>query len=600
MYIKYEAKNELIKITGYDNTGALIDKLPVSKISIFNKVNETYYLIKDYTVVDYITEFNFDSSLLIDKEKVYIDIYINNTLYKNKVPIDYINTLQRLYYSLSYSTNIGSRLSNTSFLKRTTLGLPKWSTAYKEDISNYSKLFYPIFYIAERNFYSVQQALEDNLQNKSRNNYIYTKKPVGIVSINNKNIPITHIRDKEMITSITKTELPLTNINIFNSNYKLLNLPVMLDKVFNKLFVQTSKSTILRIEGTNSKRLPISESIFCDGITYTCTFNEYRSITNISILNMSGDEEPDIICTNYLNLTKDQTNFRKNYKNSIAFNKEKELSLPLYIYNNDTNTINSFYSNKWSQNSDFEDSYYCPDLKDNKGLFITDDQDIVSIVPTYLSKEDKDLLYLENDGQLGLEDYTYKIVTSQIRKNINTQLEIFSSNNNNSIVSMTDDNVMEDNVVQFEIDLRSFIDNFGNNEVYIYLEVDGVRYYLNNSGEFQEQKTTMLISNKNPIYISYGTENISYMTLVLQYNELNFQASCVKNLLITEDANMVSNKLYHNGSNLISLYNNTYYKLDLNKDYAELINDNTVNIQTDNKVTIINKEGNKDGYSINN
>lgn len=596
MFIKYEAKNEQINISCFDEEGISIDNKVISKVGLYNKVKDSYYLIQEFTDLSNIT---FDQSKMMQPDKLFIDIYVGNRLYKSKVEVNYTSTFKRVLYNLSYTSTAGSRLTTNQFLRRCTFGLPKWSTAYKEDISNYSKTFYPIFYIAERNFYLVQQALENNLNNITTTKYHYSKKPVGMVSMGGKNIPITHIRDKEMITDISKEVVSTIKPSLFSKSLTTIVYPLVLDKVFNKLFIKSDKICTFRIEGINGNRLPISESVYCDGINYTCTFNEYKKITAIKIIKLQSDEEPSVICTNFLNLQKDQLNFIKNYKITPAFDKAKEYNSPLYIFNKDTNSINSYYNKEWMSYGDFEDSYYCPELAESKAIFITDDNDVVGLTDTALSKEDYEYLNLENDEKLKLEENVKQIVVSQLRKDLTTTMPIFSSNNNNTIVTTTDDSIMTDNKVEFEINTKNFISSFGSQEVYIYLEVDGNRMYLTDEGSFVQDKTRFLLTNKNSLYIAYGTENISYVTLVLEYNNTSYQTSCIKNIIKVNSTNVICTDLYHNGTNLISEYLGQFYKLTLNKTYAQLINDTTVNVQTNELVSIVNTEGNKDGDSIN-
>ena len=566
MYINYEAKNDTVSVILYKSNGESINDVSVN-VKVFNKTNTGYTEIQT-TSKDSLT-FLIDPSEIINPLQVYLDIYLDNTLYKSKVRVQYTNTIKRFNYNITYTSTQGLRSVSTPFLRRTTIGLPSWSTSYKEDITNYSKLFYPIYSLTENLFFETQEHLNNNLTSTSTYKSIVSELPVGMVKVDGEDVPITFSKSQELINKVSLIPFTNNNLNLINTTVDTV-YPFSLDVIFNKLFLYSKTPCLLKIEGTNNKRQLISEDISCNGFTYTNSINSYQTILSITVVDFEGNVRPDVVVTNYLDCIGNQINTNTNTTLSLTVDKHKDYKQPLYIYNHDTCTINTYFNSYWGAGIDSDESYY------NKSM--------EGCVSTYINS-DSDVIYLNSKGE---------IMISKLVKNLSTDLLLHSSNNNNGFVTVTEDNVIDTNTVEFEIKTKDIISYYGNTEAVITLEQDGMKYYLHNDGQFKQEQGHFLISNKNSIYFTYNTSSIRFVSLVVSIDKESYQASVIKHILPNINTNLWLDKFYMSGKELIGVKSNQLYKIALEKQYA-VLKDDTNTVVSKGNVEIINKRGHVDG-----
>ena len=123
---------------------------------------------------------------------------------------------------------------------------------------------------------------------------------------------------------------------------------------------------------------------------------------------------------------------------------------------------------------------------------------------------------------------------------------------------------------------------------------------MSDNNEWVTDKVFKLLYNKNPIYISYDTLGIQYISVVVECNDISYQSSIVKNKIDVKGTGIVVDKMYHNGVDLVGVYGNELSVLNLVKDYYEF-NDDT-NISYDNyneSTTLLNIKGHLDGDYLN-
>lgn len=601
MYLKLSAINEEFQLQFLNKVGDVLDITDPIEIKLYNKVGKIFQLIKTENT----PEFEYDNSTLTDKESVYVDVSLNNVVLKTKIKVSVVTTEVRLRYKLTYETTYPFRKISTTFLRRVSLGMPAWSTSFKNDISTFSKVFYPLYVIPERLYYKTKEALHNNLQNKTFVRPITTRETIAIVKREDGTVvPRTFIREKEMINDVSTEKINQKNIKLVSFSVdESVTYPVYLDNTFSKLFIRSDKSCILIIKGINKRRIPISEQIYCDGVLYTRSFLDYKAIYSIEVVKITGYEEPNLEATNYLNLRKYQTNFRANMMTGLP-DDNKEFDIPLYNFMPETNSIKTYFAKQWLQESDGSIEYYVPHLEGHNGFFVTEDEDVIAISPRVSlgTEESHDGLLTEIDQKIFTETKLYKIYTGQLRTDLETDLVLHSSNNNNSIVTILDENsASNDGEVDVQILIKDIVENYGNVSVRISVNIDGIIYYLNDQNDWVEEPVYKLLNNNNPIYVSQNVQDCTYFSVVLEFNNISYQASYVKNRVDMVPHDVYVREAYHNGTDLIvKKDDNEYYKLVLEKDYYEFRNDNEIyydNITND--TTLINERGYKDGeYSV--
>lgn len=595
MYLKLSANNERFQVKFLSSSG--VEIIPSSAITciLYNKINSNYIPFQTETI----QSFQFSNKQITDRTTIYVDVYLDNVPYKTKVKVNVTNSEVLLKYNVNFDSSYSVRNLTNKFLRRVSLGMPRWSTAYKNDISNYSKTFYPLYLLPEKLFYKTYEALNKNLKNKKHSKRITVRQPIAVAKQGLSIIPKTYIKEKEVITSITKTPITQVGLNLvtFDSDS---SFPVKLDKTFNTLFIKTDKECFIIIKGIGADRKRVTETLYCDGVLYSASFLNYKEILDISYVVSSGTESVVFTCTNYMSLEKYQNNFRKNYSPSEGVTGTKDLEVPLYIYNSDTLTINTFYNKVWDNEVDYQDSYFVPDMENHKGFFITEEEDLIFLQPTELATESVVNLLSETPLQLLPEGSTTQLFVGLLTTDLSTDMPIHSSNNNNSIVSLLDSNIMEDNLVEFQVLCKDLVEEFGNISVNLSINVDGKMLYLNDNNEWVEDKVFKFLYNKNPIYVSYDTKGIGYVSVVLECNGISYQSSVVKNKIEVKGTSVVVDKLYHNGNSLVGIVGKQLFKLNLEKDYYEFNNDNSISYDNYNSnTTLLNIKGQLDGEYLN-
>lgn len=595
MYLKLSANNERFQVKFLSDSGEEV--IPNSTITtiLYNKINSNYIPFQTETT----SNFNYTHKHITDKDTIYADIFLGEVPYKTKVKVSIINSEVILRYNVTYESSYAVRKLSNKFLRRVSMGMPQWSTAYKNDVSVYSKTFYPLYLLPEKLFYKTNEALSKNLKNIKHKKRIQIKQPIAVAKQGSVIIPKTFIKEKEMITSITKTPINQRGINLVEFDQDS-TFPVKLDKTFSSVFVKSDKECFVIIKGVNFDRKPINETVFCDGILYSVSLLKYKEVLDISYVVATGTEEVVLTCTNYMSLQKYQNNFRKNHIITDGVTANKDLDVPLYTYNSDTQTVNTFYGKIWDNEVDYQDSYFVPDMSEHNGFFVTDEEDLLFLHTTSLSTEDVVNLLTEEPKQILTEGVSSQIFTGLLSTNISSDMPLHSSNNNNSIVTLLDGNIMEDNMVEFQITCRDLVEEFGNISVIISINVDGRIYYLSDNNEWVTDKVFKFLYNKNPIYISYDTLGIQYISVVVECNDISYQSSIVKNKIDVKGTGIVVDKMYHNGVDLVGVYGNELSVLNLVKDYYEF-NDDT-NISYDNyneSTTLLNIKGHLDGEYLN-
>ena len=570
MYLKVTALNGSLNVKFIDMLGSEVVPYTTLLTKVYNKLGTDYFQVQESTL----STFELQTDKITNRSEIYIDLYLDDNMYKSKLLVDLLTTEVRTRYKISYTSQLPVRDTSNTFLKRISIGMPQWSSAFKNDISLFSKSFYPFYLFAEKLYYKTNEHLYNNLTNtKHARNIILSLEPLSLKNIvTDKFIGKSYIKEKERINNVTKT-LIVTSVSNFTISFdNFSEFPIKLSNVFNRVFIKTQGSCLVFLKGYDNNNNIISEVITSDGAVSSVSKHTYTEIISVdSDTTYNGVIE----CTTGLACLDTKSNYRTDFKLAGNVRDNKDIVVPYYKYNNETCCLNVYYSKTQVDIADYEDSYYIPTMKDCRNYFVTDTDDLV---------------FTNTSG---------KLCYGLLRKDLDTAMTIHASNNNNTIVSTLNDNVASENTVEFVISTQTIMDMYGVYSVCVSVDTDGVVYYLNDNNELVDEKVYKVINNVTPIYIEFDTTSAGYISVVTEVNNINYQASILKHRIPTVVTDLSVTTLTHNGSSLIDYHNATeVYKISTFKDYYEYIDDLTINYSeygNGSEIELKNIRGYKDG-----
>lgn len=564
MYLKLSLVDELFIIKNFTIMGVETDLPDLLVVKIYNKIGSNYIQITELTETGTVSR-----ELLTDPSKVYASLYIDNKLTKSYLKVNVVQSEVVTTYALTYSSNYGLSSTSTTFLKRYTLSMPAWSSAFKNDVSVYSKLIQPLFLIPERIFYKTNEYLWNNLRAES-NNTRRTSFASPILSVqrneDKKYIFKSLIKQKEAINHVSLEELDYKNIKLLKTNHlEALEFPLILGNNFNYLLLKCSEETVVTVVGTNSYGEHVTEAIYLNDVSLVTGLLKYKKINTITPIT----KDVTVEVFNYADCLENNT-IRYPYEIAGTVTKSKAIDTPSYVYNEETECLNSYHKENVIVTGDLEDSYKISDMKGFSKFFVTNQEDIVV-----------------------LKDST--LYTGLLRKTIETPMPIHPSNNNNSFVSVLSEDAHLDNVVEFQINTKDIIEDYGNVSVEIRINSNSGTLYLDSDNNWVKDKAFKLLDNVNPIYIELNVYDLEYISVELVFNQVVYQASVRKDVIRLTNTGITVDDMLHNGEDLIGKVGNKFYRIVLEKDYYEIVGLNKVAYSKydPSQYTVKNIKGNK-------
>lgn len=564
MYLKLSLADELFIIKNFTIMGVETDLPDNFLVKIYNKIGSNYIQITELSETG-----NVSRELLTDPTAVYASIYIDNKLTKSYLKVNVVQSEVVSTYAITYSSNYGLSLTSTTFLKRYTLSMPAWSSAFKNDVSVYSKLIQPLFLITERIYYKTNEYLWNNLRSES-NNTRRTSYSSPVLSLqrksDNKYISKSLIKQKEVVNNVVLEELDYKNVKLIKTNHlESLDFPIILGNNFNNLLLKTSKETVVTIVGLNKYGESVTESIYLNDVSLVTGLLKYKKI--VSITPITKDIVVEVF--NYADCLENNT-IRYPYEIAGTVTKSKSIDTPSYLYNEETECLNSYHKENVIQTGDLEDSYKIPGMLGFTKFFVTNQEDLVVLKDS-------------------------KLFVGLLRKTIETTMPLHPSNNNNSFVSVLSEDAHLDNVVEFQINTKDIIEDYGNVSVQIRITSNTGTLYLDSDNNWVNEVSYKLLDNINPIYIELNVSQLDYISVELVFNSVVYQASIRKDIITISDTGILADDLLHDGDNLIVKVGNKYSKVVLEKDYYEVVGTNKVAYSSydPTKYTVKNIKGNK-------
>lgn len=564
MYLKLSLVDELFIVKNFSLGGVEIDLPNDLVIKLYNKHNSTYNQIAEINQTSQVKR-----TLLSDPSVVYASTYIDGKLKKSFIKVRVTNSEVRQSYHINYTSSFSNSLTSNTFLKRYTLSMPAWSSAYKNDISQYSKLVAPLYLLTEKIYYKTNEVLWNNLKG-IRNNIKRFESKSSVMSLKRLSdssfVASSYIKQKEAINKIAETKLPLRKVFLFEEDLLDLDLPITLGNSFNNIFLQADKEAVIFLKGLDHRGNLISESVYIDDVAHVTSLLKYKKLLSVA----STTQDISIKVSNHLPCDETGNTFRTKYEVSGTVSKTKSLETPKYLFNTESLTLNSYHRENTIQTGDFEDSYRVPLLRDASKYFVTTTDDIVSLI----------------NGQL---------FTGLLRKNIETDMPLYASNNNNSLVSLLTNDAHIDNVVEFQIRTKDILTEFGKVSVQIRLRSDYGTLYLDDDNDWVKEPCYKFLTNSNPIYVELDTTGYGYVSVELDLGATTYQASIRKDNIELTSHDFYYDDILHDGDELIGIRGNEYFNISLEKDYFEIVGASkfTYSEYHPNDYKITNLKGNK-------
>lgn len=537
---------------GIYSISQLGDSNPNYKFSskIYRKTNNFY---------EYVCDLEDNSQISKDflEEDLYASLYIDNYLYKSYLKIITTNNKSTLRYSIKYKTNIPQIQCSTPFIDRCSFFMPTWSTAYKNSITNYSKLVFPLYTNIIKNFYKTTQTITESLKGKEQYlKYIelpksFEQEHITVKSSEGITYKETDIIETSPISRISFSETKLKNKYLFSLNYaEVINK--RLRNNCSKLYVHSKKGTLVSICGITTEGTYAKEDIFFTSSVTNSSLYNYSKILTIT------SSDSDTIVSNYLDTSK--FHIKEDFEKISSFiDPTKNNSYPIVKISD--NLIHTYFEN-------------------NANVF----------VDSHKYKVEKNIsdLYIENTGDIFLLDLNNNLYTSSLYLNLKTNLKLLDNNNNNKFIYLTQN--LDEGYVEILIqtkELSELIDD----RVVIKLENSKGIYYLNQDLDIVEDICYLNINKINDINIKLEIEESDFISSILETSIGNFQASYIVNKL---SLNLISDNILKlliiNNEIYVETEKDVLKKINIFKDYYER-SENLLLFYTDLEYTIETSKG---------
>lgn len=484
-YVSPSINNNIYYVNSYDKTLSFSTKL-------YLKSDTNYIYIKDIKEGEEIPK-EYDQDLL------YASLYLDGYLYKNYLKIKVESKLSSTLYTLRYTSNVPTFQIATPFLERCSFFMPKWSSAYKNSLSNYSRLTYPLYNNLVKNFYKTSKVLSNSIRDKDTvRKYIELpssfQKSVTVVKDKDNNIyQLTDIIENSPVSDTSLSTSKIKTTHLFKTSYLNLHNRV-LKRDCSKLYIKSVRGASIVVHGITVEGTLVNEELvfYTQGIK--TTMYKYKRILSISAT------DKNTVVSNYLD-TKEDYSYEDFEKISCHIDKEKNNNFPVLIKTN----------NRFSLNFEY-------------------DTTILNEAISYKTNVQIKNLYVDNDCNVFILSEDNEFFTSILSQSFVPDLKLSDNNNNNPYIFIDTAEKDEDGVV-FSIFTKELSSELKDNNVYIELEDDSGTYYLNNEQEITEEFSYINISNFEHISLKVGIKESSYISARLVTNLGTFQASFVENFL---------------------------------------------------------------------
>jgi len=463
--------------------------------------------------------------LSLDTENLVISIYYDN-IHNKRDDYKVVNkiTKKSLQYKFRYEN-----VNNPVLLANTTLGrynyfMPKWSTAYKNDISTYNKFFYPIFENLEKTLMINHETVRNNIKSKEVVNWQKETSNKKIIKVSEGNEEVKLVSNRLKAATDYIELIPLSsNYTTFSTSKEDLVLPLKTSKELSRLYIQNTdvESIQVYIEGYDSSFNFVQEHLDIFPSDCKMTSYDYSIVTTIESNNefrvLNHVDGKDI------NLIKSDVKFYyftdqyKDYSSVIFKLEEREENILLL--------------------SEFTDT----SLDDPIKVYNIQLLESLKAPRVFVSSTGTVLVLNSNTLYSGV-----------LRDPIEKLTNLHPSNNRTDFITIDNDTKIANDTFTFNIDVDSIIRTSGELSCFLSLAVNDTIYYVDNDIKFSKEKVRYHInSTSKNILIDLAFKPNYIYSLTLNSDSLTLSASTY---CPSVELNLVHKDIEHLCFNNESLY----------------------------------------------
>lgn len=390
-------------------------------------------------------------------------------------------TLKNLNYKIHFEiVKVPVKVSNLS-INRYNYFMPKWSTAYINPISTFSKLFYPSFEQLDNILFKTRLDIKRNILQLPIPTTRKIKKDILKVKQNNTQLSETTSISSSQTSSISLVEVP-TPISLFNYTNETVTYPIINSELTSHIYI-TSNSNV-KIKGYDFDNRYIEESLVFTYQTYKMSNFKFKEILII-------ESDSNFEVSNFID----------------GISKIQERSLIKFSFFTDREKNYSFNEFRVEENvikeisRDFE---YEPIRKYNINL----DTPVSNVILDLTGQ----VLLLSNNN----------LYSSVLYTPIDLFPLVHESNNNTSIIDIENDSKIVGEDFSFVIRVQELEEV---DYIYLRIESNGKKYYLDNNYNLLEKKEKFFLTSTNNIFVDLKFQLNSYYILNVDTEDNTYTAS---------------------------------------------------------------------------
>lgn len=543
IYLKTLVSDGIYSIKCYDESG--VDTTSAHSITskIYRKETSNEYTFLLETTQ---TTLEIHPDIFETSPYLYVTVIIDGEVYKTYLKTTVKNETSVLKYTILYKSQTPLVEVSTPFLDRFNYFMPRWSTAYKNDVSNFSKITYPLFANIEKSFFKTSEIVSDSLVNKTRTKKVtnYRQKIGKVVDKNGIERKFTYNIQNSPVTRVEKKVAHLRDNDFKRIRSQDFQDTILFRKNSSRLFIESPLNSIVTFTGLTENNVVVTEDFEFNTLVVKQSKYSYRKIFHFE------STSKDTYLSNYLDCTSNHL-IEKSERLPAFIDNDKEQQFPKLEINE------NFLNVRFVKDALFEYDGYSYNLdKIFKSIFVTDTLDIIGI-------DENDMLY-----------------TGLLKKNLEVDMPLLDNNNNNSYVFVSSINPTN---VSFSIHTQDVMADLETNIVTIQVKTDKGTYYIDsNTEQFVEQPVNYILDSVNSLDFTLDTTiNPKFISVILSTDKKQYQASYRSDSIVWVERDTEVNRLIFVNDSLYIKKETEYFELTLLKDYYEMANDGSLIVYED-------------------
>lgn len=555
IYLKPIVANGTYRVEAYSESGVNItsDFVITSKLYKQDHNKEYVFLLETSEKV-----LDINPDFFEKEEAIYTTIHVDGALYKTLIKTPVKNNTVTQSYTILYKSHIPFIETSNPFLDRFNYFMPRWSTAYKNDITVFSKITNPLFANIEQSFLKISKIVANSLKETKTIKRVYKpRSPIGKI-IDEQGVQKHYVYNIEN-APITRTDLKdafIKERDFFSLTMDTFLQPKLIKKDCSSIFVKSPLNSSVSITGLTIEGVIVEEDFTFNTLVIKQSIYKYRKLISMT------SSHPETRISNYIDCSEDHL-VEKSELLPLFIDITKEQQYPLL------RVVNGRLTTRFVKSSMFPYDGHSYGLnKDVTEVFVTDTLDVIT---------------LDNKGCLS---------TGILRKDIEVDMPLLDNNNNNSYIHISDIDFEED-LVHFTVNTKDVVESLETHAITIKIETDTVTYYLDSvTNNFSEVPVNYVLDNVNALDFSLTIDNQKFISVTIETDKKKFQASFRNDLINLTERVYGVERMYYTNEKIYLKVGSLLKELNTYKDYYEITRDGSIIMYEDN-LTIYSLKGAK-------